>query len=93
LKTSPITPERARELVDVILVEVITGCYDDAPTAALIELIAGVCDIENAHRTDERADAALNALMQAYTYTSSFHNNLCDHLASQGKGMKRGNQS
>ena len=83
LKTPPITPARARELVDVI------ACgYDDPTTAALIELIAGVCDIENAHRTDERADAALNALMQAYTYSSSFHNNLCGYLAAQGKGLK-----
>jgi hypothetical protein len=69
LETPPITPERARVLVDLI-----AGSfdYDEELSNALTELIAGLADLDNPRRDDSRADAALNALMQAYTYSKQF---------------------
>lgn len=83
LETPSITPERARALV-----EIIADCfdYDDEVVAALIELIAGLADLDNPSSDGSREDAALNALMQAYTYSSSFYNGLCVHVAAQGEG-------
>ena len=75
LETFPITPERAIELVDVI-----ASCYDEPTCSALIELIAGIADLEG---DDRRADAALNALLRAFTYTVASYDGLCDYLARQ----------
>jgi hypothetical protein len=85
LETTPITPERARELVDLI-----AGSFDynEELAGALIELIAGLADLVNPSPDGSREDAALNALMQAYTHSSSFYNNLCDYVAAKGEGKQ-----
>ncbi len=88
LKTSPITPERARELVDVI-----AGHFHDETSNALIELIAGVVDLDNAVLDDRRADAALNALLHAFSYTTDHYNKFCEYLAIQGKEKQKRDQS
>ena len=88
LKTSPITPERARELVDVI-----AGHFHDETSNALIELIAGVVDLENSALDDRRVDAALNALLHAYSYTTDHYNKFCEHVANQGKERQRRDKS
>ncbi len=88
LKTSPITPERARELVDVI-----AGHFHDQTSNALIELIAGIVDLDNAVLDDKRADAALNALLHAFSYTTDHYNKFCEHLAVQGNGRRRRDKS
>jgi hypothetical protein len=88
LKTTPITPERARELVDII-----AGHFHDETSDALIELIAGVVDLDNSALDDSRADAALNALLQAFSYTTTHYNKFCEHLAVQGKERQRRDKS
>jgi hypothetical protein len=75
LENIPITPERAIELVDVI-----ASSYDEATSCALIELIAGIADLEG---DDRHADAALNALLRAFTYTAASYDGLCDYMARQ----------
>ena len=85
LETPPITPERARELVDLI-----AGSfdYDEELATALIELIAGLADLDNPSPDGSREDAALNALQQAFTHTASFYNNLCDYVAVSGQSKQ-----
>ncbi len=72
MKTRPITPERAKELVDIIV------CDDFEINEALIELIAGVVDLDG---DMARADSALNALLHAFTHTATSYNALCDLIA------------
>jgi len=84
LTTAPIAPARARELVDII-----ASHFSDETTDTLIELIAGIADFDNPGRDDERADAALNALMQAFTFTGSFYNTFCDYLAPKAQEKQR----
>jgi hypothetical protein len=79
LETFPITPARAIELVDVI-----AGCYDEPTSSALIELIAGMADLEG---DDRHADAALNALLRAFTYTDASYDGLCDYVAQQRRAQ------
>ncbi len=85
LETPPITPARARELVDII-----AGSFDynEELASALIELIAGLADLDNPSPDGSREDAALNALMQAYTYSSSFYNGLCEYVVVKGEGKQ-----
>lgn len=87
LKTPPITPERARELVELIAS---SFDYNEDLAAALIELIAGLADLDNPSPDGSREDAALNALQQAFTYTPNFYNGLCDYVAIQGKREQKG---
>lgn len=75
-----ITPQRARQLV-----EIIAGCYDYETSEALIELLAGVVDLAG---DDEKADAGLNALMHAFTFTTDFYDGLCSHVARTAKGAR-----
>ena len=84
LTTAPITPARARELVDII-----ASHFSDETTDALIELIAGIADFDNPERDDERANAALNALMQAFSFTMTFYNGFCDYLAPTAQEKQR----
>lgn len=79
LETFPITPERAIELVDVI-----ASCYDETTSSALIELISGIADLEG---DDRRADAALNALLRAFTYTAASYDGLCDYVSQQRRAQ------
>jgi hypothetical protein len=85
LETTLITPERARELIDII-----AGSFDynEEMTSSLIEPIAGLADLENPSPDGSREDAALNALMQAYTHSSSFYNGLCEYVAVKGEGKQ-----
>jgi hypothetical protein len=78
LVNKAITPERARKLV-----ELIAGDYSPELVEAMLELLAGVVDLEG---DEAKADAGLNAIMQAYTYTFSFYSNLCDHVARTSRG-------
>ena len=71
MKTRAITPDRARELVDII------ACDDGEINEALIELMAGVSDLDG---DPARANAALNALLHAFVQTPTSFNALCKLL-------------
>jgi hypothetical protein len=72
LKPRAITPDRAKELVDII------ACDDREINEALVELIAGIMDRDG---DPARADAGLNALLHAFTHMATSYEALCVFLA------------
>ena len=80
--TSPITQERARELVDLI-----TRREDSESLDALLELICGLTPYppsDDKHVLDERFLAGRSALMHAFTLTRRADNELGAYVVGLG---------